>query len=142
MLNKHNVLHKSLYTLHKNAQLSQSEPLKQLCNAIVVIVAGADDIPQCPDLGQSVGHHGGHTGPGQHGAVVVAVADGKGGLPGDAEPVCQGQQGGTLATPAAVTSTLSGDPCTASTPGRARKRGRAACAISALSKNIQNFSTS
>ena len=95
MLNKHNVLHKSLYTLHKNAQRSQSEPLKQLCNAIVVIVAGADDIPQCPDLGQSVGHHGGHTGPGQHGAVVVAVADGKGGLPGDAEPVGQSQQGGT-----------------------------------------------
>ena len=75
MLNKHNVLHKSLYTLHKNAQRSQSEPLKQLCNAVVVVVAGADDIPQCPDLGQGVGHHGGHTGPGQHGAVVVAVAD-------------------------------------------------------------------
>ena len=47
-----------------------------------------------------------------------------------------------LSTPWAVTSTLSGDPCTASTPGRARKRGRAACAISALSKNMQNFSTS
>ena len=99
MLNKHNVLHKSLYTLHKNAQRSQPEPLKQLCNAVVVVVAGADDIPQCPDLGQGVGHHGGHTGPGQHGAVIVAVADGKGGLPGDAEPVGQSQQGGTLVHP-------------------------------------------
>ena len=83
MLNKHNVLHKSLYTLHKNAQRSQPEPLKQLCNAIVVVVAGADDIPQCPDLGQGVGHHGGYTGPGQHGAVVFTVADGSGGFPRD-----------------------------------------------------------
>ena len=68
-------------------------------------------------------------------AVVVAVADGKRVASGDAEPVGQSQQGGTLSTD----STLSGAPCTASmreTPENGRER---ACAISALSKNIQNF---
>ncbi len=79
--------------------------------------------PQCPDLGQGVGHHGGHTGPGQHGAVVFTVADGSGGFPRMPSMSANASRAVPLSTPWAVTSTLSGDPCTASTPGRARKRG-------------------
>ncbi len=94
---------------------------------------------QWPDLGHAVGHHGGHPGLFQHGAVVFAVAHGKG-VPGGCPAGRPGQQGLPLSTPAAVTSMLSGDPCTTSTPGRARKR--AAPARPALSKNMQNFSTS
>ena len=42
MLNKHNVLHKTLYTLHKNAEASQIQPPEQLGDAVVVAVIGAD----------------------------------------------------------------------------------------------------
>ena len=43
---------------------------------------------------------------------------------------------------AAVTSMLSGAPCTTSTPSMAVKRGRYCCASFAEWKNMQNFSTS
>ena len=44
----------------------------------------ANALPESRALGDIVStrdndHDGGHTGPGQHGTVVVAVADGKGG---------------------------------------------------------------
>ena len=41
MLNKHNVLHKSLYTLHKNAEGLKIQPPEQLGNAVVIAVVFA-----------------------------------------------------------------------------------------------------
>ena len=82
--------------MHKNAEASQTKPLKQLGDAVVVAVAGADEVGQRLDLGHPVGHDGSDARLFQHGAVVLTVAKGGGGLAGDAQPVGQRQQGRAL----------------------------------------------
>ena len=57
MLNKHNVLHKSLYTLHKNADFGFLNPEtgKNFGHAVVVIVVFADDVGQSADVLHQIG---------------------------------------------------------------------------------------
>ncbi len=80
MLNKHNVLHKTLYTLHKMTNGlktgSQAQGSKHFGHAVVVAVGRGHKVRKGLDLGHAVGHYGGHTGLFQHGTVVFAVTHG------------------------------------------------------------------
>ena len=93
MLNKHNVLNKTLYTLHKNAEGSEFEPPEQLCNAVMIAVIFAHEVGKLFDVGHSVCHHSGNTGLLQHGTVVFAVTDSGSRFMWDAEDVGQFQKG-------------------------------------------------
>ena len=66
---------------------------EQLCNAVVVAVGLAYNGANGFDLGHAVCHHGSNAGLFQHGAVVLAVAHGKGVLVLDAQQIGKGQQG-------------------------------------------------